>query len=207
MHFDANRFGGPSFDWQYSPNSGIQIQYPPGNLQYEAVRNLTHSDSISPTDMFAVEGCPEGYPRLAALLDSDENFMLYRRFGYLQARLLLYKQDELREAERDLNESDIIDARGEPSWLKSREKDDKKSRRKEILKTIETKFLEYSKPSQTLKPDGNWNDNFQLNSLRVPATLQALTALAPETIGLSGSISMSTRRLLNRKVIYTIKKI
>jgi hypothetical protein len=31
-------------------------------------------------------------PRLAALLDSDENFMLYRRFGYLQARLLLHKQ-------------------------------------------------------------------------------------------------------------------
>lgn len=55
---------------------------------------------------FIVDNCPEGYPRLAAFLDSDENFMLYRRFGFLQTRLLLNKQAELREYEKELDRLD-----------------------------------------------------------------------------------------------------
>lgn len=47
-----------------------------------------------------------GYPSLAAFLDSDESFMVYRRFGYLQARLLLDKQNQLRELESELDELD-----------------------------------------------------------------------------------------------------
>jgi hypothetical protein len=43
-----------------------------------------------------------GYPNLAAFLDSDESFAVYRRFGYLQSRLLLRKQEELRTLEEDL---------------------------------------------------------------------------------------------------------
>ena len=43
-------------------------------------------------------------------LDSDENFMIYRRFGYLYARLLLYKQDELRAFEKRLDRIDRKDA-------------------------------------------------------------------------------------------------
>jgi hypothetical protein len=42
-------------------------------------------------DATIVDQCLAGYPRLAAFLDSDENFMFYGRFGFLQARLLLYK--------------------------------------------------------------------------------------------------------------------
>lgn len=51
-----------------------------------------------------------GYPNLAAYQDSDEEFMLYRRFGYLQARVLLDKQDKLRQLEREL---DVFDAEHE----------------------------------------------------------------------------------------------
>jgi hypothetical protein len=70
----------------------------------------------SPTaDSPPVEQCPAGYPRLAAFLSSDENFMLYRRFDYLQARLLLYKQDELRELEGELDHLDAIDENEDPS--------------------------------------------------------------------------------------------
>jgi hypothetical protein len=43
-----------------------------------------------------------GYPNLAAFLDSDEGFAVYRRFGYLQSRLLLQKQEELRVLEEEL---------------------------------------------------------------------------------------------------------
>jgi hypothetical protein len=91
-----------------------------------------------------VESCPEGYPRLAALLDSDENFMLYRRFGFLQARLLLNKQDELRELEKDLDRMDKVDLKHDASLLKSREKDDAENGdRKKKLREIEEKYIEY----------------------------------------------------------------
>jgi hypothetical protein len=96
------------------------------------------------SDHLIVEECPEGYPRLAALLDSDENFMLYRRFGFLQARILLNKQDQLRELEKDLDRLDKLDSKKDPSVLKSREKDDAvNSRRKKILSEAEDKFKEY----------------------------------------------------------------
>jgi hypothetical protein len=96
--------------------------------------------------MRSVESCPKGYPNLAAFLDSDENFMLYRRFGYLQSRLLLHKQDELRALEEKL---DLLDKRDniDPEtqrFLKSRDLDDKRGGpRKALLETIETKFKEY----------------------------------------------------------------
>ncbi|KAK4540333.1 hypothetical protein LTR36_009290, partial [Oleoguttula mirabilis] len=48
----------------------------------------------------------EGYPNLAAFQDSSECFMIYRRFGYLQARLLLNRQDELRLLEEELDSHD-----------------------------------------------------------------------------------------------------
>lgn len=91
-----------------------------------------------------VLSCPEGYPRLAAFLDSDENFMLYRRFGFLHARLLLYKQDELRRLEMELDNMDQTDARENPIILQSRRKDDAEvGDRKKLLQTIDLKLKEY----------------------------------------------------------------
>jgi len=96
------------------------------------------------SDILIVEHCPEGYPRLAAVLDCDEKFMLYRKFGFLQARILLHKQDELRELEKDLDRLDKVDQGKDPSLLKSREKDDATNgHRKKLLNDIERKFTEY----------------------------------------------------------------
>lgn len=101
--------------------------------------------------MLIDQKCPEGYPRLAAFLDSDENFMLYRRFGFLQARLLLHKQDELRLLEQSLDGIDKYDASHQPMILKEREKDDKRiGHRKKLLEEIEQKFGEYGMPSQCI---------------------------------------------------------
>lgn len=50
-----------------------------------------------------------GYPNLAAFTSSDEDFAIYRRFGYLQARLLLDKQDQLRLLEERLDRYDESD--------------------------------------------------------------------------------------------------
>jgi hypothetical protein len=94
-----------------------------------------------------VDESPEGYPRLAAFLDSDENFMLYRRFGFLQARILLYKQDELRALEAKLDDMDERDAKTRARKLKSREKDDAEcDDRKNLIRQITAAFNEYSMP-------------------------------------------------------------
>ena len=73
--------------------------------------------------------------------------MIYRRFGFLQARILLYKQDELRSLEEDLDNLDKYDSnRGEEGTmiLKSRDSDDASSgRRKSLIKEIQVAFKEY----------------------------------------------------------------
>lgn len=70
--------------------------------------------------------------------------MLYRRFGFLQSRLLLNKQDELRKLEKDLDRMDKVDEKNDPGVLRSRERDDAENgRRKKLLYEIEKKFKEY----------------------------------------------------------------
>jgi hypothetical protein len=49
---------------------------------------------------------PLGYPNLAVYKSSSDDYALYRRFGYLQSRLLLEKQDDLRILERKLEDYD-----------------------------------------------------------------------------------------------------
>ena len=67
--------------------------------------------------------------------------MLYRRFGFLQARLLLNKQDQLRALEEQLDE---IDNGDDEEHLKSRDVDDAdETPRTRLLRKIETKFKEY----------------------------------------------------------------
>lgn len=84
---------------------------------------------------------------MAAFLDSDDNFMMYRRFGYLQARLLLEKQEQLRRLEEDL---DVMDKRGEAAGsrdlktLKDGKKDNAGERRM-LMRRIEKKFRDYGK--------------------------------------------------------------
>ncbi|KAB8289845.1 hypothetical protein EYC80_010477 [Monilinia laxa] len=75
-------------------------------LQY--LRGIKNRNQVKDRIIPIIELYPEGYPQLAAVIDSDEQFMLYRRFGHLQARILLNKQDELRELEFQLNHIDKI---------------------------------------------------------------------------------------------------
>jgi hypothetical protein len=70
-----------------------------------------------------VERCEDGYPYLATFLDSDENFMIYRRFGFIHARLLLQKQDELRIMEEELDRMDQRDLSNNPKTIQCRIED------------------------------------------------------------------------------------
>ena len=88
----------------------------------------------------------EGYPQLAAVVCSDQNLMLYRRFSCLQARLLLNKQDELRQLENELGEMDLKDSLNDEkrNWLFSRETNCREdSGRSALISKIEIKFNEY----------------------------------------------------------------
>ena len=113
--------------------------------------------------ILSVEDSPKGFPIVASYLDSDDSFMVYRRFGFLHARLLLNKQDELRELEEDLRDLDGDDWAEEScrKYLMSRELDkareldearelakdqdpeDRRVPRQKLLEKIEKKILEY----------------------------------------------------------------
>ncbi|KAI9729941.1 MAG: hypothetical protein M1834_006138 [Cirrosporium novae-zelandiae] len=88
---------------------------------------------------------PQGYPRLAAFINSDENFMMCRRFGFLHTRVLLYRQDELRELEDQLICLDQEDFEENPKLLQSRALDDAQegSFRRGLIQTIDDKLKEY----------------------------------------------------------------
>lgn len=91
-----------------------------------------------------MERFPEGYPNLAAFQDSDESFMIYRRFGYLQSRVLLAKQDEMRVLEEELDAIDAEDMYENPDSLTQRLSDEGRAdERRQLLSKIESKYLEY----------------------------------------------------------------
>jgi hypothetical protein len=102
---------------------------------------------IADNTLNTVHKTPAGYPKLGAFLDSDENFMVYRRFGYLQARLLLEKQDELQKLERQLDREDKIAYREDNDLLRTRQNYDQERMkgRGELLEKIEKIWIKYCK--------------------------------------------------------------
>lgn len=97
--------------------------------------------------MFEVQRNARGWPRLSAAIDSDPNFMIYRRFGYLRTRLLTYHQDVLREIEDALDELDHHQDNNHPEWRATgyREGDDARqpSERKELFQTLNKELCLY----------------------------------------------------------------
>ncbi|KAE8443798.1 hypothetical protein EG329_001392 [Mollisiaceae sp. DMI_Dod_QoI] len=101
-----------------------------------------------PTIVRNLERCGDGYPYLAAFLDSDENFMIYRRFGFLHARLLLQKQDELRIMEKELDRMDRRDKSHNLKALQCRLEDVEQQgqvgeTRQSLLSRMESTILRY----------------------------------------------------------------
>jgi hypothetical protein len=65
---------------------------------------------------------------------------VFRRFGTLRARSLLYKQDELVEMEARLNELDATERR--QVYLSSRRRDSSDERKK-LVQSIDKALIEY----------------------------------------------------------------
>ena len=105
-----------------------------------------------------MDDCSTGYPNVGAFLDSDESYTIYRQFGYLQSRLLLEKQDELRLLEEKLDEMDKEDDLDDESRRRLKTRDlqpEYAAERKEIFGAIEKKFLEYGKSFNVAKLPAN----------------------------------------------------
>ncbi|KAM0717842.1 hypothetical protein Q7P37_006174 [Cladosporium fusiforme] len=111
-------------------------------LWIESLRSIRSSEQgeVAKLRVRTLDEFRWGYPRLAIFQSSDEVFGLYRRFGYLQSRLLLEKQDALRVLEDRLNEFDLKDK----AKSNTRKSNVQPSLREELLKEIEQAFNSYA---------------------------------------------------------------
>ncbi len=94
-----------------------------------------------------VRSTVHGYPRLSTTIDSDANFMIYRRFGHLRTRVLMYHQDVLRELEAKLDDLDCEDYKTEGvkramCWRRGDDEQDP-SGRKELLQSVNEELKVY----------------------------------------------------------------
>ena len=103
-----------------------------------------------------VEDYPRGFPQISRFLDSDDAFMVYRRFGTVYSRLLLSKQDEMSSMEDLLLGMDKTDRdNNNGRYLMSRQKDVDRGNdipsawqgqsRIQLIEKLEKLALEYGK--------------------------------------------------------------
>lgn len=122
---------------------------------FEAIQ-LTMVPPVSEND--------RSYRSLSIFLNSDEEFQVYPRFGYLHSRLLLTKQFEIRQLEAELDELDQVDETDETDENKRRARSRKfdvgleqqelkenpaARTRTMILEEIEVKLNSYGKPNES----------------------------------------------------------
>ncbi|KAH8726018.1 hypothetical protein GQ44DRAFT_826124 [Phaeosphaeriaceae sp. PMI808] len=120
-----------------SADENLEKDLSPSNTDFSKPSNTeSHSQ---------LDNCPRGYPNLAAFLDSDECFSVYRRFGFLQSRLLLDKQDKLRELEEALDNLDIRESNTDFKQPMTTDlTGDTIERRKDLLEEVEREFTSYA---------------------------------------------------------------
>ena len=98
-----------------------------------------------------VDDHPRGYPKLAAFMSSDENFLVCRKYSFLRSRVLLYRQDELSKLEETLVALDQEDWETDDASrlaLMSRKTDEARNEdprysRKTLIQKIDDKLKQY----------------------------------------------------------------
>ncbi|EMR84825.1 hypothetical protein BcDW1_6439 [Botrytis cinerea BcDW1] len=94
-----------------TPTSKTVLQYRESLTQWRPWRisRSNTDENLRKPHVRSLSENQKSYRSLSIFLDSDENFKIYRRFGYLHSRLLLRKQDEIRRLEMELDELDDLD--------------------------------------------------------------------------------------------------
>ncbi|KAF2430123.1 hypothetical protein EJ08DRAFT_252447 [Tothia fuscella] len=93
-----------------------------------------------------IKDYPAGYPQLAALLNSDPDYPIYRRFGTLRSRVLLHRQYELAKLESKLSEldqKDAIDSKYRLTSIRRDQADGDQSERTDLVNEIDQKLKNY----------------------------------------------------------------
>lgn len=94
-----------------------------------------------------VDNYPEGYPQLAAFMNSDESFAIFRKFGQTNCRVMIHLQSEIAALEKELEELDRSDARDGSSTsyrlVSTEHRTGWDTRQKDILKQLEEKLPVY----------------------------------------------------------------
>lgn len=102
---------------------------------------------MMPLMTLPVDHIRSGYPQLAAFQSSDDVHAIYRRYNYLQARLILEKQANLHILEQQLDQYDESDIN---RFTRDLDQEDLLPRA-EILDKIEKAFESYGRtPSKIL---------------------------------------------------------
>jgi hypothetical protein len=78
-------------------------------------------------------------------MNSDENFLICRKYGLLHNRVLLHRQDELRELEQELLSKDKATNKLDGTMLKCRTREERTSgETSDLINRIDAKLLEYN---------------------------------------------------------------
>ena len=88
---------------------------------------------------------PEGYGKLAAFMDFEPNFQIYRKFGWLHNRVLLHIQDELQVLEQELEGIDNWEAESGDTVKLACRRSDNNTIRSKVIETIKQKLDEYGR--------------------------------------------------------------
>lgn len=92
-----------------------------------------------------------GYRGFSAFLASDNDFLIFRRFGTLTARILLLLQDEITVLEEELEELEALHSSPSSADIHNGSfRQEGLPGRTKILSGIRLKILQYSKSSQEI---------------------------------------------------------
>lgn len=146
----------------HSPQDSIDLESQSATTRRPSVINVlrkfssTFSDQIPPhwkpnhinekRDTRSLEDYPKGFPRFAAWMNCDENFLMTRRYGWLHNRVMLYRQSELRQLEIKLQLCDEGDDESkDPALVDHRmfARGDAGEYRKELIQQIDEKLEQY----------------------------------------------------------------
>ena len=131
--------------------SNLPSNYRKGDGRAKLVQRSKRSQRCTSqrnVNSLTVDDRPKGYPQLAAFVNSDENFLIARKYGFLRSRVLLYRQDELSVLEKDLIRLDADDEEKREFALHSRKRDEETDKdplysRKVLIQKIDDKLKEY----------------------------------------------------------------
>ncbi|KAL8909257.1 MAG: hypothetical protein Q9171_005113 [Xanthocarpia ochracea] len=112
---------------------------------YQFTGDAKKDQLIKSLDQYTV-----GYPKVAAFENADPSFLIYRKFGWLHNRLLLYLQDELAELEFKLDQLDKATFSDDEDIKLSSRRDDwaGPSKRRDLVRQIAQKLEEYDMVAQ-----------------------------------------------------------